>query len=534
MLFIKYSSHWVVHLVIGSFPTSRWNCLRPVTTWNRRQQCIVIQLKLPSNTMHYIPEDILAYIFPYAAAGSLLTAIRISHVSQEWREIALSLSQLWNHFEYILGIEVAQLQMSRISRTVAISVGITLWDIDAYSQSATAHDTCYRSIKWWLEHTQILGHPHWNALHIELSGLPERAGQIFDLISMRKDPLDNLHIRFPYYAYDLTAAEATIMKLQFRPMRFHLEGLQFPLGLLGTYFQDLSSLKYGGGFKMREVMVVPEDTSIAVLPRLSTVELHNVNARSFLTHARAPSLSYLHLSNAFDHDPHHNLLQVGTFAPSLRRLRIYASTDILCQALSPDIYFPGLTSLEIELRDSESTRAFMVSLQSLDFEVSFPQLQMFTLIRAFIYRRRLRDMVGLPERAFVIRLIGCTNATVILEVPAHIDLQIIYGDDVQTLAGCEGDNDEEEFSLGSDKSLDGSSEESGWGIDSEVGSMHSGDTFMSDRSEFRVSLSTHEKRMLETGDISPTDDEDDEYMVDMDGDVESDLAEGRLESMELS
>jgi len=53
--------------------------------------------------MHHVPEDILAYVLPYAAAGSLLTT---SHISREWRAAALSLSQLWSHFEYILRIEV--------------------------------------------------------------------------------------------------------------------------------------------------------------------------------------------------------------------------------------------------------------------------------------------------------------------------------------------------------------------------------------------------------------------------------------------
>jgi len=526
--------HWVIYFVLG-FVLDK---VLGIATWNRRQHSIVIQLNLLSNTMHYVPEDILAHIFPYAAAGSLLTAMRISHVSRDWRAAALSLSQLWIHFEYILGIEVARLQMSRISRTVAISVGITLWDIDSYSRSAVVYDTRYRRLKRWLEDTQILAHPQWKALHIDLSGDPETADRIFDLISLRKDLLDDLHIRFSQHNYSSPAAEATIMKLQFRPTRFHLEGVQFPLGLLSTHLRDLSSLAYSGGFTTREVMGVPADTSVAVLPRLSTVEFHNLHSRNFLAHARAPSLSYLHLSNALDLDPHQSLLQASAFAPSLHRLRIYASTATLGWALSADLYFPNLTFLEIELHQVERTKTFRISLRSLDFEMSFPQLQMFTLIRAFIFPDRLQNIVGLPQRALVIRLVDCTNARLIRKVPARVDLQIVFGDDVEEEAVCDSEDEEyfsEDDSISyTEEGMGGSSEESGWGMDPEVGSLRSVSTFASYRSDFRVSVWTHERRMLEMWDSSSTDDEGDEYMVEMDGDAESDLAEGRLESMALS
>lgn len=481
--------------------------------------------------MHHVPEDILACIFPYAASGSLLTAIRISHVSREWRAIALSLSQLWSHFEYILGIEVARLQMSRINASVAISVEITLWDIEAYSHSAVKHDTRYRRIKRWLDDARISGHPRWKALHIELSGQPEFAHRVFGLISQRKDPLNDLYIRFPQHDFDHPAVDATIMKLQFRPKRIHLEGLHFPLSLLSTHFQELSYLKYAGGFKKREVMVAPEDAPIAVLSRLLTVELHNLNPMDFLTHTRAPSLSYLHLSNAFNNDPLQCLLSASTFAPSLRRLRIYASTDTLCLALSTDLHFPDLTSLEIELHDVERNQAFRISLRLLDFEASFPKLQMFTLIRAFISPGRLQDVIGIPSRELIIRLIDCTNARLIHDTPAQIDLQIVFGDDVQEVAGSGSEEEESscsnESAFGTEGSMTGgSSEESGWGMDSEVESQDSGRTFASDKSDFRVSIWKHERRMLETADVSSEEDDedDDECMIEMDGDGQFDVA----------
>ena len=488
--------------------------------------------------MHHLPEDLLACIFPYAASGSLLTAIRISHVSREWRAVALSLSRLWSHFEYILGIEVARLQMSRINATAAISVEITLWDIEAYSRSAADHDTRYRRIKRWLDDTRISGHPRWKALHIELSGHPELADRVFDLISLRKDPLDDLYIRFPQYDFDRPAVDATIMKLQFRPKRIYLEGLHFPLSLLSTHFQELSYLKYAGGFTKWEVMVVPLDASIAVLPRLLTVELHNLNPMDFLTHARAPSLLYLHLSNAFSEDPLQDLLSASTFAPSLRRLRIYAHTDVLCWALSTDLHFPDLTSLEIELHEVNRNKEFRTSLHSLDFEASFPKLQMFTLIRAFIFPGRLEDVIGLPPRELIVRLIDCTNARLIREVPAQIDLQIVFGDDVQEEAGSNSEEEDHlcQYKLASDAEgsmMGGSSEESGWGMDSEAGSQASGRTFASDRSDFRVSIWKHERRMLEMSDVNSPDDEDDECMIEMDGDGQSNVA-GQVESMELS
>jgi len=488
--------------------------------------------------MHHIPEDILACVLPYAAAGSLLTAIRISHVSREWRAVALSLSQLWSHFEYILGIEVAQFQMSRISATVAISIDITLWDIGIYSRSAVAHDARYQRIKRWLEDTQILGHPRWKALHIKLSGNPEDADRIFDLISPRKDPLSDLHICFPQHNYDHSVVDATIKKLQFRPKRFYLEGLLFPLSLLNTHFQELSSLKYAGGFNEREVMVVPADASIAVMPRLLTVELHNLNPKDFLAHARAPSLSYLHLSNPFDRDPLQTLLlRVSTFAPSLRRLRIYTPTHRLCPALSTDLHFPDLASLEIELHEVERNKAFVTQLRSLDFEISFPKLQIFTLTRAFISPDRLGDIIGLPQTALVIKLVDCTNARLIREVPARIDLQIMFGDDVQEEAGCSDEDEgynypDESLSSAEESMTGGSSEESGWGVESEEGSQSSGSTFASYRSDFRVSLWTNERRMLEMWDVNSTDDED-ERMMEMDGDGQSDVA-SQEESMELS
>ena len=485
--------------------------------------------------MDHVPEDILACVLPYAAAGSLLTAIRISHVSREWRAVALSLSQLWSHFEYILGIEVARFQMSRISATVAISVDITIWDLGLHSRSALASDTWYQRIKRWLEDTQILGHPRWKALHIMLSSDLEGAYRLFDLISPRKDPLSDLHICLPPYNYDHSVVDETIKRLQFRPKRVHLEGLLFPLSLLNTHFQELSSLKYAGGFQQREVMVVPADASIAVMSRLSTVELHNLNSKDFFTHARAPSLSYLHLSNAFDDDPLQTLLSASTFAPSLRRLRIYASTDTLCEALSTDLHFPDLASLEIELYDVERNEAFMTSLRSLDFGISFPKLQIFTLTRAYISPDRLGDIIGLPQTALVIKLVDCTNARLIREVPAQIDLQIMFGDDVQEEAGCP-DNDEEyvcpnESISGAEEHMTGgSSEESGWGV--EEGSPRSPGSFASHRSEFRVSLWTNERRMLEMWDVNSTDDED-ERMMEMDGDGQSDVA-SQEEGMELS
>jgi len=485
--------------------------------------------------MHYVPEDIIAYILPYAAAGSLLTAIRISHVCREWRAVALSLSQLWSHFEYILGIEIARTQMSRINASVAISVEITLWDIDSYSRSAVFHDTRYRRVKRWLEDSQILEHPRWNALHIELAGHPEHADRIFDLISLRKDPLNDLYIRFPQHDYDRPAVEATIMKLQFRPRRFYLEGLHLPLDLLGTHLRDLSSLRYAGGFKKRDVMVGPADPSITVLPRLLTMELHNLNPKGVLSHTRAPSLSYLHLSNAFDHDPLQSLLGVSAFAPSLRRLRIYASTDNMCHALSTDLYFHNLASLEIELHDVERNKSFMTSLRSLDFDVSFPRLQIFTLIRAFIFPARFRDIIGLPQRELVIRLVNCTNARLLRKTPARIDVQIMFGDDVQEEADC---NSEEEYispsesTFGSEESMEGgSSEESGWGMDSDVGSQDSRSTFASDRSDFRVSVWTRERRMLETWDSNSKDVDEDECMIAVNGDAQSDLT-SQMEGVE--
>jgi hypothetical protein len=425
--------------------------------------------------MRRVPEDILAYIFPYAASRSLLTARHISHVSREWRAVALSLSELWSHFEYSLGIKVARFQMSRISATVAISVGIEIyrqyWDIDLTCQSTVTHDAHY-GVKRWLEDAQILRHPRWKALRIRLPGNMHYLDRIFDLISLRKDPLDDLYIRLAQYMYGHPAVDATIMKLQFRPKRFYLDGIQFPLSLLSTHFQDLSSLEYGGRFPTREVMVVPADASIAVMSQLLTVELHNLNPNDFLTHTSAPSLSYLHLSHAFDHDPLQTLLRASTFAPSLRRLRIYAQTETLCEALSTDLHFPDLASLEIELAldVAEPNRAFMTSLRSLDFDTSFPKLQIFTLICAFIFPDRLQDIIGLPQGELIIKLVNCTNARLIREVPARIDLQVMFGDDVLEEESCSNEDIcPNEFTSGAEESTtDNSSEENGWGTDLEV------------------------------------------------------------------
>lgn len=65
---------------------------------------------------------------------------------------------------------------------------------------------------------------------------------------------------------------------------------------------------------------------------------------------------------------------------------------------------------------------------------------MFNLFRAFISLGRLR-CIGLPQRALVIRLVDFTNARLIHEVPVRTDLQIVFGDDVQDVASCDGNGE---------------------------------------------------------------------------------------------
>jgi hypothetical protein len=140
--------------------------------------------------------DIPSEIFTHTAAGSLLAAMSISHVCSQWRRVALSISRLWDHFDYSLGIWIAQLQMSRVSPDAAISVRISLWDLDSCG-SATEHNTALRSIQFWLLEMQIIYFPQWNALHLGIFGDVEEdtVAAFFDIFNNRDDELDSLVVR---------------------------------------------------------------------------------------------------------------------------------------------------------------------------------------------------------------------------------------------------------------------------------------------------------------------------------------------------
>lgn len=444
--------------------------------------------------MKNAPVDILACIFPYTAGGSLLTAIRLSHVCRMWRYVALSLSELWCSFDYSLGVWIAKLQMGRISSLTPISISITLWDLELYSNSASTHRHQCRRIRDWLQSTQIDQHPRWEALRLNVSGYingENGPAELFDLLSHRKDRLKVLDVRISQHDFSMLAAQATIMKLQFRPQRFYLEGLRFPATSLEGPYKDLEELRYGGGYvpsRSSQVAIIADDDEMAIrLPRLSTASFDNVNLLPLLTCAIAPSLLSLSLHNTFYSARHDDLLKLSAFAPRLASLHIYADTKKLYNVFSHTPYIPSLLILDIEQYGGGISDRSFEFISSLSCQDSFPNLKHLTLRYIVMRPEPLRKLLhNLPSTTTIVTLFNCLNARAPIQTtPLPFDLQIVFTDDT---------GKEDEWIYDSEEDI--SSEDGDWDAHSESESNGSRSTFASGESDFRVGIYKHERLAL--------------------------------------
>jgi hypothetical protein len=303
----------------------------------------------------HIPGDILSEIFTHAAAGSLFTAIPISHVCSQWRRVALSISRLWDHFDYSLGMWIAQLQMSRVSPNAAISVRISLWDSDSHSGSATEHNTALLSIQWWLLETQIIYFPRWNALHLDLTGDAEgeTIAGVFDIFNNRDDELDSLVIRVKRRHHAWALPDATLSKLRFRPRDFRLGGIVFPIEMLAGPLNQVAGLHYEGSiwYNPHFSSVPPPQNPPITLQRLSRVTFYHNDISSLFLNATAPSLTTLYLNNSLPRGSRRAEVPPGLlsqFAPRLQHLQIIDSNSNLLHWMLPQFSLPDLLTLSME------------------------------------------------------------------------------------------------------------------------------------------------------------------------------------------
>jgi hypothetical protein len=451
-------------------------------------------------TMH-IPGDILSEIFTHAAAGSLLTAIRISHVCSQWRRVALSISRLWDHFDYSLGIWIAQLQMSRVSPHVAISVRISLWDLEWYSRSARKHNTALRSIQWWLLETQIIYFPRWNALHLELSGDAEgeTIAGVFDIFNNRDDELDSLVVRVTQGRHAEALPDATLSKLRFRARDFRLDGIVFPIEMLAGPLSQVASLHYEGGTweDPRLSSVLPPQTPPITLQRLSYVTFHHTDISSLLLNATAPSLTTLYFNNSLPHGRPGAEVPLGLlnqFAPHLQHLQIIDSHSNLLHWMLPQFSLPDLLTLSMEEYYEYSGDGGGLLVQGLintNIPSTFPKLQKLMLQYVPTPPQVFECLLqSLPASTATVALVECPQSDIIpidlIRACRNINLSVqLSNDDLD--GDWNSDNPEVEWELAQESGSDWS--------DCDVWSdgQKSTSTFASARGEVRVPISRIER-----------------------------------------
>jgi len=335
----------------------------------------------------YIQSDILPEIFTHAAAGSLptLTSIRVSHVCSQWRLVALSISRLWNHFDYSLGIPIAKLQMSRVSPNVPISLRISGWDIlDSDSHSEREYKMVRCPIQRWLTEAQIITFPRWNSLYLKLSGGGQRESVVkfFDMLSDRDDELDSLVIRLPNDLRSIPL-NATLAKLRFRPRHFGLASWDFPITELLEPLNHASSLYYEGWRRMTLTWLPPDHFT---LPRLSHVIFRNSAAVDLSGIVIAPSLTSIYLHKSLQVFPGTALVSlkpdmIHEFAPGLQHLQIIDIHSHLLLWMVPRCSLPSLLTLSVGRCDCPggNEKSLVRALVNMDMSSTFPMLQKLTL-----------------------------------------------------------------------------------------------------------------------------------------------------------
>ena len=370
-------------------------------------------------TTMYIPSDILSQVFTHAAADSLptLTAIRISHVCSHWRLVALSISRLWNHFDCSLGIPIAQLQMSRVSPNVPISVQFSDLD-DLHPEGHPARMTRWH-IHRWLTEAQIITFPRWNALNLTLSGetLRESVVKVFDMLSDRNDELGFLVIRL-VRAPDAGVVRATYRKLHFRPRHFHLNSWVFPGNWPGSPLHHASSFCYEGG---RRTEVAPPLNF--TLEQLSRAIFHHSCVLVICGRITAPSLTSLYLDNALR--AHFETIpltpaKINRFSPGLQHLQI---VDIHCNLLLwmvPQSSLPNLLTLSLGRchyrggRPSGDEASLVQTLVNMDVPSTFPILQKLALQNIPTPPHEFESLLqSLPASTTLVILIGCPQSNTI-------------------------------------------------------------------------------------------------------------------------
>jgi len=387
----------------------------------------------------HIPDDILRHIFVRAAADSLLSSIRISHVCRQWRLVAVSISQLWNHFDYSMGIWVAQLQMSRVSPSAAISVRISHRDLDSDGHSARGDEMDRWSILKWLIEAEIISFPRWNALYLELPGDAkwESVVDFFDMLSYRDDELDSLAIRITQ-RLDKTALGSHLVKLRFRPRHFHLDGITFPVNELARSLNRVESIHHEG---VRYVALTSSPKPI-ILQQLSRAIFNNATPLYFFAHVEAPSLTILSLINAVKLNFFQLTVRVdliNEFAPGLQHLQIIDKQSLLLLWMVPLSSLPNLLTLHVEQCQQrqypDGEESLVRALISMNMSSTFPVLQKLTLQHVLTPPLEVEGLLqSLPASTAAVTLIECPQSDTIsvdlMRATHDINLNIQLCDDV--------------------------------------------------------------------------------------------------------